>query len=500
MISRVLGFIRDILMAAVLGAGAITDCFVVAFKLPNFFRRLFAEGAFSASYVPIFSATLEKDGREEALVFAEEAFACLLITLLLFVALFEIFTPALIHTIANGFTDDEAKFSIAVILTRYIFPFILFVSLGSLLAGILNSLGKFAETAAVPIILNICMISSLVFTANIMETPAHSLAIAVSIAGFLQLIFLYRACYKAGYRLKLRLPKLTPKVKKLLIVMSPAALGAGVIQLNLLLDMIIASHLPDASMSYLYYADRLNQLPVGVIGVALGTVLLPLLSRNIAAGDEMQVLRNQNQAIEMGLFFTVPAAVAFIVVPADLIHVLLERSNFTAEATTQTSSTLMAYAAGLPAYVLAKVFIPGYFARNDTKTPLKFAIVALFINVSLNLILMQYFAHVGLAMATAISAWINVVLLAGGLILRGHYKIENMLLIRLLKYLLCSIIMGGAVWFVQQQVKDLINGNISEQILGLFILVVSGFSAYLIATFLTKTVKKEELKALFSKR
>ena len=184
MISRVLGFIRDILMAAVLGAGAITDCFVVAFKLPNFFRRLFAEGAFSASYVPIFSATLEKDGREEALVFAEEAFACLLITLLLFVALFEIFTPALIYTIANGFTDDEAKFSIAVILTRYIFPFILFVSLGSLLAGILNSLGKFAETAAVPIILNICMISSLVFTANIMETPAHSLAIAVSIAGF----------------------------------------------------------------------------------------------------------------------------------------------------------------------------------------------------------------------------------------------------------------------------------------------------------------------------
>lgn len=500
MISRILGFVRDILMAAVLGAGAITDCFVVAFKLPNFFRRLFAEGAFSASYVPIFSATLEKDGKKEALNFAEEAFACLFVTLLLFVALFELFTPALIYTIANGFADDEVKFSLAVVLTRFTFPFILFVSLGSLLAGILNSLGRFAETAAVPIILNICMISALVFAANALETPAHALSIAVSVAGFIQLIFLYIACYKAGYRIKLRLPKLTPKVKKLLIVMGPAALGAGVIQLNLLLDMIIASHLPDASMSYLYYADRLNQLPVGVIGVALGTVLLPLLSRNIASGDETMVLKNQNQAIEMGLFFTVPAAVAFIVVPSDLIHVLLERSNFSSEATAQTSLTLMAYAAGLPAYVLAKVFVPGYFARNDTQTPLKFAIVALFVNVSLNLVLMQYFAHVGLAMATAISAWINVFMLAGGLMLRGHYKIQQSLLTRLLKYLLCSIIMGSAVLLIQQLVKNLIYGNTAEQIIGLIILVISGISVYLIATFLTKTVKKDELKALFSKR
>lgn len=500
MISRVLGFIRDILMAAVLGAGVITDCFVVAFKLPNFFRRLFAEGAFSASYVPIFSATLENEGREEALNFAEEAFACLFVTLLIFVAVIELFTPVLIYTIANGFADDEAKFSLAVILTRYTFPFILFVSLGSLLAGILNSLGRFAETAAVPIILNICMISALVFAANILETPAHSLAIAVSIAGFIQLIFLYRACYAAGYRLKARLPKLTSKVKKLLIVMGPAALGAGVIQLNLLLDMIIASHLPDASMSYLYYADRLNQLPVGVIGVALGTVLLPFLSRSIASGDDNLVLKSQNQAIEMGLFFTVPAAVAFIIVPDELIHVLLERSSFSAEATAQTSLTLMAYAAGLPAYVLAKVFVPGYFARNDTKTPLKFAVVALFINVGLNLILMQYFAHVGLAMATAISAWINVIMLSSGLILRGHYTVEKKLLTRLSKYLLCSIIMGGAVWVVKEQVKDLIYGSTAEQIIGLLILVISGISAYLIATFLTKTVKKEELKALFSKR
>ena len=500
MISRILGFIRDILMAAVLGAGVVTDCFVVAFKLPNFFRRLFAEGAFSASFVPIFSATLEKDGKEEALKFAEEAFACLAITLLLFVALVEIFMPALIFSMANGFVGDEEKFSLAVVLTRYTFPFILFVSLVSLFAGVLNSLGRFAETAAAPIILNVCLIAALTLTANMMDTPAHTLAIAVSIAGLIQLIFLYRACYKAGYRIRVRLPKLTPKVKKLLIVMGPAALGAGVIQLNLLLDMIIASHLPDASMSYLYYADRLNQLPVGVIGVAIGTVLLPYLSRSIAAGDEAQVAKSQNQAIEMGLFLTVPAAVAFVIVPNDLIHVLLERSNFSAEATAQTALTLAAYAAGLPAYVLAKVFVPGYFARGDTKTPLKFAIVALVINVSLNIILMQYFAHVGLAMATAISAWINVLMLSGGLMLRGQYRIEKAVLIRLAKYMFCSVIMGGVVWFVQQNVKFLIEGTAFEQVLGLLALVLSGVGVYLIATFVTKTVQKEELRALFSKR
>ncbi len=499
MVSRVLGFMRDVLMAAVLGAGFVTDCFVVAFKLPNFFRRLFAEGAFNASFVPIFTATLEKDGKQEALKFAEEAFACLAITLLIFVGLMEVFTPALIYTIANGFTDDEMKFTLAVTLTRYTFPFILFISLVSLLAGILNSLGQFAATAAAPIILNICLITALLFAANLMATPAHTLAIAVSIAGVVQLIFLYRACYKAGYRVHIKMPRLTPKVKKLLLVMGPAALGAGVIQLNLLLDMIIASYLPDASMSYLYYADRLNQLPVGVIGVALGTVLLPFLSRSIASGDEALVVKSQNQAIEMGLFFTIPAAVAFIIVPNDLIHVLLERSNFSSEATLQTSLTLAAYAAGLPAYVLAKVFVPGYFARGDTKTPLKFAVVALIINVSLNLILMQYFAHVGLAIATAISAWINVLMLGGGLIKKGHYQFKMALIIRLLKYILCSIIMGLVIWQIRILVAPMIGGGALSQIAGLLILVIGGIGSYLAAIFISKTVKKEELRALFSK-
>ncbi len=499
MVSRILGFARDIIMAAVLGASALTDCFVVAFKLPNFFRRLFAEGAFSASFVPIFSITLEEGGQKKALQFAEESFTCLAAVLFLFVGLIEFFTPLLVYIMANGFTDDQEKFNLAVTLTRYTFPFILFVSLSSLLAGVLNSLGRFAETAAVPIILNMCLITSLMFGVHILETPAHMLSIAVSVAGFIQLVFLYWVCQKAGYRIKLRMPKLTPRVKKLLIIMAPAALGAGVIQLNLLLDMIIASHLPDASMSYLYYADRLNQLPVGVIGVALGTVLLPFLSRSIASGDEAQVMKSQNQAIELCLFFTIPAAVAFLVIPYDLVGGLFERSNFLPEATIQTSLTLAAYATGLPAYVLAKVFVTGYFARGDTKSPLKFAVVCLIINVSLNIILMQYFAHVGLAIATSISAWVNVLMLCSGLILRRHYAIKKDLIVRLLKFILCSLFMGAVLWFVQKQVHFLIKGENSQQTFGLIILIFSGISAYIIATFTIQAVKKEELRDLFSK-
>ncbi|WP_321393352.1 murein biosynthesis integral membrane protein MurJ [Emcibacter sp.] len=495
-LSRILGFVRDILMASILGAGMVADCFVVAFKLPNFFRRLFAEGAFSAAFVPIFSATLEQDGREEAVKFAEEAFAGLLIILLLLVGLMELFAPAVIYILAGGFADDTVKFDLAVLLTRITFPFILFISLVSLLGGILNALGRFAETAAMPIILNIFLISSLVFAANLMETPAHALAVAVSLAGFVQLVWLLMACRRAGYRIRIKWPHMTPKVKELLRIMAPAALGAGVIQLNLMLDMILASHLPDGSMSYLFYADRLNQLPIGVIGVALGTVLLPMLAREIAAGNGHQVIHSQNRAIEMGLFFTVPAAVAFIVVPYELIHVLLERNQFTHEDTVQTSLALAAYAAGLPAYVLAKVFSPGYFARKDTKTPVKFAMIALVVNVVLNIALMIPFKHVGLALATAISAWLNVVLLCGGLVRRGHFRFDEQVIGRLARYVICSLLMGVVVWYVSVLVNPLISGAFYQKITGIAVLVVSGIAVYILLAFLTGAVRREDLLKL----
>ncbi|MFC7049757.1 murein biosynthesis integral membrane protein MurJ [Emcibacter nanhaiensis] len=495
-LSRILGFARDILLASILGAGMVADCFVVAFKLPNFFRRLFAEGAFSAAFVPMFSATLEQDGREEAIVFAEEAFAGLLIVLLLLVGLMELFAPAVIYVLAGGFVDDRVKFDLAVLLTRITFPFILFISLVSLLGGILNSLGRFAETAAMPIILNIFLIAALVFFANMLDTPAHALAVAVSLAGLTQLFWLWVACRRAGYRIRLKWPHMTPKVRELLKIMAPAALGAGVIQMNLMLDMILASHLPDGSMSFLFYADRLNQLPIGVIGVALGTVLLPMLSREIAAGNGQQVIHSQNRAIEMGLFFTVPAAVAFIVVPYELIHVLLERNRFTPEDTVQTAMALAAYAAGLPAYVLAKVFSPGYFARKDTRTPVKFAMIALVVNVVLNIALMIPFKHVGLALATAISAWVNVALLCRGLMLRGHFHFDSRALNRLVRYVICSLLMGAVVWYVSTLTSPLIAGALAEKIAGISALVVTGIATYILLAFLTGAVRREDLAVL----
>jgi len=496
LISRILGFMRDILAASILGAGFVADCFFVALKLPNFFRRLFAEGAFSASFVPVFTATLTQGGKEEALSFAESAFSCLLVVLLVLVALMEIFAPAVIYVLAGGFTDDEVKFQLAVLLTRITFPFLLFISLVSLLGGILNALGKFSETAATPIILNLSMISALIFFSDQFETPAHSLAIAVSLAGFIQLIWLYLACRRIGYKIRLVMPRLTPKVKEMLIIMMPAALGAGVIQINLMLDMIIASHLPNGSISFLFYADRLNQLPIGVIGVALGTVLLPMLARNIAEGDDAACNANQNRAIELGLFLTIPAAVAFMIIPYQLIHVLFERNAFTSQDSWQTAYALAAYAAGLPAYVLAKIFSPGYFARKDTRTPVKFAMVALAVNVILNLILMQYFAHVGLAMATAISAWVNVVLLAGGLIRRDQFSFDKKVILRVAKYFLASLVMGGIIWIISGSISDMFAGHMLEKISGLFIIILAGIGSYLVMIFITGAVRPKELKAL----
>jgi len=499
-LSRILGFIRDILSASILGAGLVADCFFVALKLPNFFRRLFAEGAFSASFVPVFTATLTQGGKEEALSFAETAFSSLIVVLLILVAVMEIFAPGVIYILAGGFSDNAAKFQLAVVLTRITFPFLLFISLVSLLGGVLNALGKFSETAATPIILNLCMITALLFLSGYMATPGHALAISVSVAGLIQLVWLYLACRRVGYRIRIVMPRLTPKVKEMLIIMMPAALGAGVIQVNLMLDMIIASHLPDGSISFLFYADRLNQLPIGVIGVALGTVLLPMLARNIAEGDEAQVSFNQNRAIELGLFLTIPAAVAFMIVPYQLIHVLFERNAFTGEDSWQTAYALMAYAAGLPAYVLAKIFSPGYFARKDTRTPVKFAMVALVVNVALNLILMQFFAHVGLAMATAISAWLNVAMLSGGLIRRGHFQFDWSVLVRLVKYLAASAVMGAVVWGVSQQIEGMFFGPITTKISGLLILVLAGVVSYLALVLATGALKPRELRFLLKRK
>ena len=411
MISRVLGFVRDILIAAILGAGPVADAFFVAFKLPNFFRRLFAEGAFNAAFVPLFARHMSEGGKDAARRFAEEVLSVFVVALLLFVTALQVAMPWLMYGFAPGFADDPLRFDLAVALAQITFPYLLFISLVSQLGGVLNALGRFVAAAATPIILNLCLIGALLGLSGFVETPGHALAWGVAAAGAAQFIWLMIACHRAEFGLRLLRPRLTPRVKRLLILVLPGAIGAGVVQINLLIDVVIASLLPRGSVSFLYYADRVNQLPLGVIGVAVGTALLPLLSRQLRAGEHDNAMGSMNRAMEFALLLTVPAAAALMIIPDGIVAVLFERGAFGAVETAATASALAAYALGLPAYVLIKVLGPGFFAREDTVTPVKIAALCVVINLGLNLLLMAPLLHVGIALATAISAWINAGLL-----------------------------------------------------------------------------------------
>ncbi len=330
MISRVLGFIRDVLIAAVLGAGMIADAFFVAFKLPNFFRRLFAEGAFNAGFVPLFTEQLELNGKQDARRFAEEVLAVLLAVLLIFVTVFQIFMPWMMLGFAPGFSGDPAKFDLAVTLARLTFPYLLFISLVSLLGGVLNTISRFAAVAAAPILLNLCLIAAATVGTKLTGLPGHALAGGVALAGAAQLIWLAVACQRADWSLSLIWPRTSTRVKALLKLILPAAVGAGVVQINLVIDVMLASLLPEGSVSYLFYADRLNQLPIGVVGVAVGTALLPMLSRQWARREDDRAMGTLNRAIEISLILSVPAAFAYIAMPDELITTLFQRGAFDA--------------------------------------------------------------------------------------------------------------------------------------------------------------------------
>lgn len=509
-ISRVLGFVRDILLARIIGAGWVADCFVLAFKLPNFFRRLFAEGAFSAAFVPMFSSLVEGEGlgpdasleerRRAALAFTEEALAVLLAALLLFVSLCQIFMPSVMLVLGMGFVNETEKFDLAVTLSRLTFPYLLFISLVSLLGGVLNAFHRFAAVAFTPVLLNLVLIAALLFFAETGKTAAHSQSVAVSVAGVVQFLWLVGACRRQGISLRLRLPRLTPQVRKLLAVMTPVALGAGAFQVSLLIDTFLAGFLKDGSIAFLYYADRINQLPLGVIGIAVGTALLPMLSRQIAAGDAGGAQESQNRAIEMALFLTFPAAAALIAVPGVLIRVLFESAAFTPEMTVATAGALAAFASGLPAYVLAKVLSPAYFARRDTKTPVRFAMIALGVNIVLNLILMVPLQHVGLALATALAAWLNAGLLLRGLIKSGHFRMDARLRRRLPRTIAATFLMVAAVLGVTELLDALLLGGRSGQILALAAIVGTGLVVFTVAVFAFGAIVPADLRGLRRRR
>ena len=411
LVSRATGFVRDVVMAAVLGAGPMADAFFIAFRLPNHFRAIFAEGAFAAAFVPAYARTLEEAGLPAAKLFADQIASALILINLVLLGLALLFTPWVVSVLAPGLVDDPARFDLAVALTRITFPYLALVSIETLFAGVLNANNRFASAAGAPILLNLSIVATLLL-APLFSDAGHAAAWGVLIAGIAIVLLVGGDAEAHGIGIRLRMPRLNDPTRRFLKALGPAIIGAGGVQLALFADTLIASFLPTGALSALYYADRINQLPIGVVGIAVGTVLLPEMARRLAAGDERGAASAQARGIQLALLLTIPCAVAAIVIPDLIMRALFARGAFTAADAAAAGATLAAYSIGLLPFVLMRSFTAPFYARGDTATPVKAALLAAAINIALKVVLMGPLAQVGLALATSVGAWINLSLLA----------------------------------------------------------------------------------------
>jgi putative peptidoglycan lipid II flippase len=504
MVSRILGFIRDQLVAFVIGTGPVAEAFAVAQRFPNLFRALFAEGAFNAAFVPQFARRVEGEGPAQAHAFAVEMFSVLLTWLIVFTAIAIAAMPFVMMVIAPGFSPASEKFDLAVELTRICFPYLLFMSLTALQSGVLNSLNRFTAAAAAPILLNIALIGANVVAwfAGTGDSAATGriLAWGVFVAGVAQFALLAVACRRAGMPLIPRWPKLTPGVKKVLVLSVPGIVSGGIMQINLLIATMIATTI-ERAVSWLYYADRLYQLPLGVIGVAIGVVLLPELSRRLRAGDIAGAGSSQNRALELSLFLTLPATAALMIMPVPILSALFEHGAFRHVDTIAVAGAVAAFAAGLPAFAMTKVFQPGFYAREDTKTPMRFAIISVAVNIVGSLLLSRWYGHVGIALATAIAAWINAFLLAFTLTNRGHFKPDDRLIRRLPRIVLSTAIMAAVIvaglWLMGDAFRE--GSPALTRLVALAALVAAGVAAYFGAAFATGATTFGELRSMLKR-
>ncbi|MFL6830318.1 MAG: murein biosynthesis integral membrane protein MurJ [Sphingomicrobium sp.] len=497
LVSRVAGFAREMLMARVLGAGVYTDAFLVAFRLPNTFRRLFGEGAFSAGFVPLYSQRLQSGGEGEARKFSEEILAVFVPTLILFTLLFEIIMPWFMIPF-TGWTGD--KLELATFLTRITFPYLLLISLVSLFSGILNSISRFTAAAFAPALLNLAMLTALLIVRVGGQATAVALAVAVTTGGVLQLALLMAACKRAGIVLKLRRPRLTPGVRQFVRVVLPATLGAGVYQMSILIDTFFLTRIGTGAVSYFNYADRLNQLPLGVIGAAIGTAILPQVSRHVDIGEADEAARVQGQAAELAMLLCLPAALALAVSALPLVSAIFEAGRFNATDAHFTALTLSIMALGLPAYVLVKVLTPGFYARRDTATPVKIAIVVLVFNVILNFALIPPFGIGGLAAAVALSSWLNCAILYALLHRRGHFRVERWLASRLTRQLIAAAAMVAALIAIRTLLAGWFDGSSAQRLGGVVAIVAGGMIVYFPLVWVLGGTDREELKALLKRR
>ena len=602
-LSRILGFLRDILMGYFLGSSQAADAFFAAFKFPNIFRRIFGEGAFNSAFVPLFSKELTSKGRKEAMHFASQTFSILAIILLIITIIaiplmswitmvhapgfnavktfrgdsnnnevsFDIKikgSKAIYFVIENGGTaelknitltnnDNDTEtlldqsdwlsekgkwikkyslsenknftrikgnalinnakegntnlsiyrnhpdtFNLTVTLSKITFIYLLCMALVAHMSGVLNTVKIFGMPAAAPVLLNMTFLAGFLISSifwGFKGDPvkyAHVAAWCVFVAGFLQLGALYFTCFRKGLRIKLCKPKLSPQIKKLFILMGPGVLAAGIQQINLLVGSIIASF-REGAISYLYYSERVYQLPLGMIGIGLGVILLPEVTKRLRGGDQMGAITSMNRGIELAMFLTIPASIALIVIPYPIISTLFQHGAFTKEDANLTAYSLAGFALGIPGYVLVKVLQPGYFARENTKTPMLIAGVTVIVNIVFSIILFDSLGHIGIAIATSIAAWVNVGLLLFGL--RNFWKPDARLKSRMPKIFIASAVMGLSLWMLHQTIKEMFNHDFWLRLGGVSILVIFGITIYFFIAFKLKASSLKELKADFKK-
>jgi len=518
-LSRIAGFVRDILTAAILGAGPLADAFFVALKLPNFFRRVTAEGAFSVAFVPIYAKRLESEGEEKATLLASNAFMVMLSLLSVFTLLALLAMPYIIMALAPGFDpasvdpcllqgalcsrtepwEMDMRYFMAVEFSRITFPYLLLMSLTALLGGVLNAHERFAPFAFAPVLFNVSLIVALLLS-NYFESAGHALSWGLLAAGVFQLAFLWACTKRAGVNIKIARPRIDVDTKKIFAVMGPAVIGAGVVHINLFADLIIASFLGEGSISYLYYADRLNQLPLGVVGIAVGTALLPMLSKAMTKENGGEAKHLFNRALEYCLLLALPAAVALAVMPLTLITVLFERGAFSAEDSMITANVLVCYAIGLPAYIAIKVFSTAHWARHDTKTPVKISVVATLLNIGLSLVFIQFMGVAGIALATGLTGWVQFIAHVRVLKDHSHAQLDQTFKRNILKIILSSCVMAAALYILGALLHSWVfEGTLLYQLMALTILVVGGMFVYAMSILLSGAVQVRDVKTYLIK-
>lgn len=475
LLSRLTGFARDIMLAAILGAGPVADAFFVALRLPNHFRAIFAEGAFNAAFIPAYAHVHDQGSTVAAKLFANRIFTLLFASQAVLLVVAWLFMPQAISILAPGFSDDPSQRELAISLTRITFPYLLLITLVTLYGGMLNVMHRFASAAAAPIFLNLAMMMTLALAA-FFPSAGHAAAWGVLISGFLQFFLLAGDAAKSGVLPKFTPLKLDDDVRGFFRALGPATLGSMGTQVALFADTIIATFLAAGALSALYYADRLNQLPIGVIGIAIGTVLLPDMSRRLTAGDHAGAMASQRRAFEFTLLFSIPFVAAFLTVPDAIMRAMFARGAFSKADAAAAGATLAAYAIGLIPFVLIRSAVATFYARKDTATPVKAALSGVAVNVALKVALVGSLAQIGLALATAVGAWINLLLVVMFAVRRGFLEFDRAFMIALGKFSAAGAILAGALWGAFRWASVALANQVSlrdETILGVLIVVGS---------------------------